>query len=95
VNPDAGWLIKRIAEAPRENIRFHLDAGIWEGSNLLYSNRVMQSILKGKGYDITYAETDGNHSSYYWMLRLPDALQWALGKSQGNLGCNKAPRGRC
>jgi enterochelin esterase-like enzyme len=81
VNPDAGWLIKRIAEAPRERIRFHLDAGTWEGGNLLYSNRLLQSVLEGKGYEVTYDETDGNHSSYYWMLRLPDGLLWTLAKS--------------
>jgi enterochelin esterase-like enzyme len=78
---DSGWLIKRIAEAPREKIRFYLDAGVWEGNMLLLSNRLLRSVLIGKGYDVAYVESDGLHSSYYWMLRLPDGLQAALGAS--------------
>jgi hypothetical protein len=31
VEPDSGWLLKRIATAPRQRIRFYLDAGTWEG----------------------------------------------------------------
>ncbi len=77
---DTGWLIKRIAEAPREKIRFYLDAGIWEGNVMLFSNRLLQSVLIGKGYDVVYQEGDGTHSSFYWMLRLPDGLQTALGR---------------
>ena len=81
VEPDSGWLIKQIAEAPRKNIRFYLDAGIWEGNMMLFSNRLLRSVLAGKGYDVAYNESDGTHSSYYWMLRLPDGLQATLGKS--------------
>jgi enterochelin esterase-like enzyme len=73
-NPDSGWLVKRIAEAPRKPIRFYLDAGLWEGGGLLSSNRLLRSVLAGKGYDVTYVEAPGTHSSYYWMLRLPHAL---------------------
>jgi enterochelin esterase-like enzyme len=79
--PDSGWLIKRLAEAPRKQIRFYLDAGIWEGNMMLFSNRMLRSVLTGKGYDVVYNESDGIHSSYYWMLRLPDGLQATLGKS--------------
>ena len=42
---------------------------------------LLRSVLAGKGYDVTYNESDGTHSSYYWMLRLPDGLQATLGKS--------------
>ncbi len=81
VEPDSGWLIERLAEAPRKQIRFYLDAGIWEGNMMLFSNRMLRSVLTGKGYDVVYNESDGIHSSYYWMLRLPDGLQATLGKS--------------
>jgi enterochelin esterase-like enzyme len=80
-NADAGWLIKRIAEAPRKQIRFYLDDGIWEGNMMLLSNRLFQSVLIGKGYDVVYVEGDGAHHSYYWMLRLPGGLEAALGNS--------------
>jgi len=36
-------------------------------------------VLTGKGYDVRYLEAPGTHHSYYWMLRLPDGLQSALG----------------
>jgi enterochelin esterase-like enzyme len=42
---------------------------------------MLRSVLAGKGYDVVYNESDGMHSSYYWMLRLPDGLQATLGKS--------------
>src|SRR5690242_19231258 len=46
---DSGYLIKRVAEAPREKLRFYLDAGLWEGGGMLSSNRIMRSVLVGKG----------------------------------------------
>jgi enterochelin esterase family protein len=84
VEPESGWLIERIAEAPHNQIRFYLDAGIWEGSMMLFSNRLLHSVLAGRGYDVVYNEGDGTHSSYYWMLRLPAGLQATLGKSPRN-----------
>jgi len=78
-----GWQLKRIAEAPRRPIRFYPDAGTWEGKVTLFSNRMLRSILAGKGYDVVYNESDGTHSAYFWMLRLPDGLQATLGHSGG------------
>lgn len=75
---DSGYLIKRVAEAPRAKLRFYLDAGLWEGGGMLSSNRIMRAVLLGKGYDVTYHEEPGTHSSYYWMLRLPDGLAAAF-----------------
>jgi enterochelin esterase-like enzyme len=71
---DSAWLIRQIAEAPRKPIRFYLDAGLWEGGGMVSSNRLMRSVLVGKGYDVKYREAPGTHHAYYWMLRLPDAL---------------------
>ena len=76
---ESGWLIKRAAETPRRNIRFYLDAGVWEGGGMLSSNRIMRAVLTGKGYNVIYHEAPGTHSSYYWMLRLPDSLEAMLG----------------
>jgi enterochelin esterase-like enzyme len=73
-NPDAAWLIRQIAESPRKPIRFHLDAGLWEGGSMLSNNRLLYSVLKGKGYSVDYLEAPGTHHSYYWMLRLPEGL---------------------
>ena len=82
-NADSGYLIKRVAEAPREKLRLYLDAGLWEGGGMLSSNRLMRAVLVGKGYDVTYREEPGTHSSYYWMLRLPDGLAAALSECTG------------
>jgi enterochelin esterase family protein len=79
---DSGYLIKRVAEAPREKLRFYLDAGLWEGGGMLSSNRIMRSVLIGKGYEVKYQEAPGTHSSYYWMLRLPDGLAAAFARSR-------------
>ncbi len=76
--PESGYLIKRVAEAPREKLRFYLDAGLWEGGGMVSSNRIMRSVLEGKGYDVTYREAPGTHSSYYWMLRLPEGMAAAF-----------------
>ena len=78
---DSMWLIKRVAEMKRQNVRFSLDVGTWEGSGMLLANRVMHSTLIGKGYAVSYLEADGTHSSFYWMLRLPRALQMLLGSA--------------
>jgi enterochelin esterase-like enzyme len=73
-SPESGWLIKRIAAAPRRPIQFYMDTGVWEGGGMLSSNRLLHSVLVGKGYEVNYVEAPGTHHSYYWMLRLPDAL---------------------
>ena len=78
-NPDSAWLVKHVAERPRLKIRFYLDAGTWEGGGMLSSNRLLRSVLAGKGYAVTYREEPGTHSSYYWMLRLPAGLEAVLG----------------
>ncbi|HLJ20673.1 MAG TPA: hypothetical protein VKU84_10770, partial [Stellaceae bacterium] len=79
LGPESLWLVKRVAEMRRQNVRFSLDVGSWEGSGMLLANRLMRSVLVGKGYEVTYLEADGTHSSFYWMLRLPRALQAILG----------------
>ncbi len=80
-NADSGYLIKQVAEGSPRKLRLYLDAGVWEGGGMLSSNRLMRAVLVGKGYDVTYREAPGTHSSYYWMLRLPDGLQDALSVS--------------
>ncbi|HVY79732.1 MAG TPA: alpha/beta hydrolase-fold protein [Steroidobacteraceae bacterium] len=79
-NPDSGWLTRQIAEAPHLSVRFYLDAGTWEGPNMLASNRMLRSVLVGKGCTVVYREAPGTHSAYYWMLRLPDGLRATLGQ---------------
>ncbi len=81
VDPDSGWLIKQFAASPRKRIRFYLDARRVGGQHDVVFEPVAAVGAGGKGYEVVYNETDGNHSSYYWMLRLPDGLRAGLGRA--------------
>lgn len=72
-----GWVQRRYAEAPRQPVRFYLDAGRHERARggqdgILETNRHLADVLRAKGYDVTQAEHETSH----------DYLQW-----QGSLGC--------
>jgi enterochelin esterase-like enzyme len=78
-SPNAGWMIKQFAESPRKAIRFYMDAGAWEPAGMLHGNRMLVSVLKGKGYTVSYREFLGGHYYAYWQQTLPDALIAVLG----------------
>ena len=43
---------------------------------LLEDNRAMQAHLRSLGYDITYSETDGNHSWGFWDREIQNVLRY-------------------
>jgi enterochelin esterase family protein len=63
------WLTRQYAEAPLRPIRFWLDVGSLEtGSSPLSpgidqrgANRHLRTVLRAKGYDVTYHEAPGGH----------------------------------
>lgn len=63
------WLTRQYAEAPPRPIRFWLDVGSLEtGSSPLSpgvdqraANRHLRTVLRAKGYDVTYHEAPGGH----------------------------------
>lgn len=51
---------------------------MWCGTEdwLIGDNRNMCDTLKGLGYDVTYSESDGNHSWYYWDREIQNVLSY-------------------
>lgn len=78
-NPNANWMVKRFAESAVKPIRFYMDVGIWEPAGMLNGNRMMLSVLKGKGNQVTYNEFVGGHYYAYWRQTLPAGLIAVLG----------------
>lgn len=79
-SPNAGWFVKRTAESPARPVTFYLEAGQWEGTGMLYANRLLASVLRGKGVAVSYREFVGGHHYAYWQQTLPEALIAMLGK---------------
>ena len=72
-----GWLIQQFAEAERRPLRLYMDVGVFE-NHLLWANRHMRDVLRAKGYDVTYQEFSGGHSSTSWRGTLSDGLKALL-----------------
>jgi enterochelin esterase-like enzyme len=76
---DSGWLVKQFAEAPRSRLKVYMDVGTWEGPGQLMPNRVLYSVLKGKGCHVIYVEFPGSHAPFNWVQAFPDAIIATLG----------------
>jgi enterochelin esterase-like enzyme len=76
---DSGWLVKQFAEVPRSRLNVYMDVGTWEGPGQLMPNRVLYSVLKGKGCHVTYVEFPGSHAPFNWVQAFPDAIIATLG----------------
>jgi enterochelin esterase-like enzyme len=70
---DAEWLTREYVAAPRQPIRFYLEAGLHERL-LLRENRHLRDVLLAKGYDVSYAEYNGGHDYACWRGGLADGL---------------------
>lgn len=59
---------------------------IWCGHDdfLLSCNHSMNERLESLGYDVTYSETDGNHSWGYWDREIQNVLRYIDSKRGGN-----------
>jgi enterochelin esterase family protein len=78
-SPNAGWMVKQVAESPRKPIRFYLTAGSWESPGMLSANRIMHSVLIGKGNKVDYVEVANGHNYVNFQQTLPDGLIALLG----------------
>jgi enterochelin esterase-like enzyme len=76
---DSGWLVKQFAEAPRSRLSVYMDVGTWEGAAQVMTNRVLHSVLKGKGCRVVYVEFPGSHAPFNWVQAFPDAIIATLG----------------
>ena len=85
-DPRAERLTRDIAAAPRREIAFYLEAGIFEagrfmkGVDLLTSNRHLRDTLRAKGYRVTYTEFAGGHSDLNWRSGFPRGLIALIGR---------------
>ncbi len=79
LSENAGWTIKKVASLPRQPIRFYMDVGAWETADMLMPNRLLRSVLEGKGYEVTYREFVGGHDYVIWRGTLSDGLIAVIG----------------
>jgi enterochelin esterase family protein len=79
LDENAGWTIKKVASLPRRPINFYMDVGAWESADMLLPNRILRSVLEGKGYEVTYREFVGGHDYVIWRSTLSDGLIAVLG----------------
>ena len=68
----------RSGQPGRRPLRLYMDVGVFE-NHLLWANRHMRNVLRAKGYDVTYQEFSGGHSSTSWRGTLSDGLKVLLG----------------
>ena len=84
--PGCTTLIFQHAAAPRRDIAYYLEAGIFEagryekGVDLLGSNRHLRDALRAKGYRVTYDEFAGGHSDLNWRSGFARGLLALVGR---------------
>ena len=77
-DPEPEWLTRQIAKSKKKDIRFYLNAGVYETGyfsiDILESNRHLRTVLESKGYDFIYKEFQNGHDYYAWKVNLADGL---------------------
>ena len=80
-----GNVMAEFVRRPRQQIRFHLEAGIFENTyhpSVLIANRHLRDVLMAKGYQVQYQEFAGHHSVVNFRGTLPTALVFLFGKTR-------------
>lgn len=79
---ESEWLVKQVLASPQLSVRFYLEVGLMEGYPMqIEANRHMRDVLRGKGYDIGYAEYDGGHAFLNWSGGMANGLLFFAGGS--------------
>jgi enterochelin esterase family protein len=78
-SPNAGWLVKQFAESAPKQLRFYMSVGSWESAGMLSGNRILRSVLMGKGNEVTYSEVVSGHNYANFQQSFPDGLIALLG----------------
>jgi enterochelin esterase family protein len=85
-DPRPERLTREIAAAPRRDVAFYLEAGIYEsgrmmnGVDLLTSNRHLRDALRARWYRVTYDEFAGGHSDLNWRTGYAKGLLALVGQ---------------
>ncbi len=74
---DVYTLIQKAAESGAPLPRIYLWCGLQDG--LIDDSRRAKALFEQYGYDLTYSETDGDHSWFYWDREIQNALRVFLG----------------
>jgi enterochelin esterase-like enzyme len=72
---DSGWLQRQFATTSKLPVRFYLDAGSWETTGTLLTNRQFRDLLGAMAYPVTYREYIGGHEHLMWRSTLSDGLK--------------------
>jgi enterochelin esterase-like enzyme len=75
-----GFLPRSFATGPHLPLRFYLEVGLWEGSNMVLSTRFFRDLLQARGNDVEYREFVGGHDYASWRSGFPRALIYLLGR---------------
>lgn len=78
-SPNAGWMVKQFAESAPKPLRFYMSVGVWEGAGMLSGNRILYSVLRGKGNDVIYSEVVSGHNYANFQSTFPEGLVELLG----------------
>ena len=79
-------LVREIESAPKRDVAYYLEAGIYEvgrlenGVDLLTSNRHLRDALNAKGNRLTYDEFAGGHSDLNWRSGFARGLLALVGR---------------
>lgn len=77
---EPNWLAREVAGRPRLDIRFYLEAGLFEAnSEILPMTRHFRDVLVAKGYDVVYRDVAGGHDPLSWRGGLAEGVIALLG----------------
>jgi enterochelin esterase-like enzyme len=82
-SPNAGWMVKQLTEAAPKPIEFFMVVGVWEGPGMVSANRILHSVLLGKGNKVFYREDIVGHNYENFQQTFPDGLITLLGNKTG------------
>ncbi|WP_374359239.1 alpha/beta hydrolase-fold protein [Pseudoduganella danionis] len=82
----AEWLTEQIANAPRQPLQIHLEAGLFElgrdnQPGIRDTSRHLLHVLQAKGYAASYREYAAAHGYEHWRNSFADGLLQLLGQT--------------
>jgi len=73
-DPTAGAIQTLVRDSDRKKVKFSLEAGVYEGPDIVGTNRHVRDLLMAKGYEVSYREYAATHDYVHWQIALPDGL---------------------